>query len=70
MTRATEKIEFEVYKDVDKQWRSRLIRVAFGRRFIITDGGEGYRNKNDIMDTTLNIIKAVKAGNSSIVVTY
>lgn len=63
-------IEFEIYKDVDKQWRSRLIRVAFGRRYIISDGGEAYHNKKDIMATTLNIIKAIKAGKVKVTTTY
>lgn len=67
MSRATEKITFEIYRDVDKKWRSRLLRKAFGKTFIIADGGEGYANKADVMKTTENIIKAISAGNVTVV---
>lgn len=61
MSRATEKVTFEIYKDVDRQWRWRLLRKAFGRVFIVADSAEAYINRKDCSSAMCHIIKAIKA---------
>lgn len=62
-------ITLEIYRDVDKQWRLRFLRRAFGQTFIVSDGGEGYRNKKDLLDMVGAMRRSFEAGQVKLVVT-
>lgn len=63
MPKATELLTFEVYRDVDKQWRWRLLRKAFGKVFIVADSAEAYHNKTDCTGEISSICKTIIDGN-------
>lgn len=66
MPKATELLTFEVYRDVDRQWRWRLLRKCFGKVLIVADSAEAYHNKGDCVAEITSISKSIIDGNHRI----
>lgn len=63
------KLTIEVYKDIDRQWRWRFLRKAFGKTFIVADSAEGYHNRKDCMDAIKAIAHTITDNRYILVVT-
>lgn len=63
------KLTIEVYKDIDRQWRWRFLRRAFGKTYIVADSAEGYHNRKDCTCALHAILRTIAAGKQQIVVT-
>jgi uncharacterized protein YegP (UPF0339 family) len=47
-------LRFQIYRDIDSQWRWRLIA---GNNRILATSGEGYINKGDVM-SAIDLVKS------------